>query len=577
MPSRSFSVPYTTSLALQGSIDVPAPTLPVPLMLEIRDALPALEKALAPELSAQCLPLCMQLLSTWVLVSSTGSQCEQYHHHGQEKTSITTSTTTTTRSMTRSKFSRWFTQSFARKKGVVPITDKDISENHDDYFDLVHKIDDYEDYGYHYDNDNDTTTRSSIHSTTISSEVDQQVNTNNGHYANDEEDEEQSDDDDGKSSTFAHSQNTDEKYQHGLPQSLTKRSISSFLNRLGMSVRKAIVGKQQHHEKLALPSPVLEEDHITRSVTINKDWDDEHIWAPRDTAPPPPGQQHYQHYRRIEANKREKKANASLSSLKAPTSTMTAVAATTTTNTAVKASKTDMDVCREQSVPFIKIGLGRRHQEIPNQNVDVEDAQQYRLSSTSFDLRWQERFHEQQHDKIDMTLRSVSGALYEIISHNHAFGLFDYDESFIGSPLLQPDSSEAMQELFMAHPVTTWHDIYEQMAYVFDCGELTTEHAIITYIYVSRMLEKSEQSLCDVNWRLILLAGMLLAVKVWDDCAVYNMDFVQIFPELDIKVINMIERRFMMAMDWDVSCKCSIFAKTYFDLREFASTRTPLL
>ena len=39
----------------------------------------------------------------------------------------------------------------------------------------------------------------------------------------------------------------------------------------------------------------------------------------------------------------------------------------------------------------------------------------------------------------------------------------------------------------------------------------------------------------------------------------------------------MIERRFMMAMDWDVSCKCSIFAKTFFDLREFASTRTPLL
>ena len=73
-----------------------------------------------------------------------------------------------------------------------------------------------------------------------------------------------------------------------------------------------------------------------------------------------------------------------------------------------------------------------------------------------------------------MYIFSVSGALYEIIAHNHAFGLFDYDESFIGSPLLQPDSSEAMQELFMAQPVTTWHDIYEQMAYVFDCGEVST-------------------------------------------------------------------------------------------------------
>ncbi|KAI7856808.1 hypothetical protein BDC45DRAFT_502364 [Circinella umbellata] len=348
-----------------------------------------------------------------------------------------------------------------------------------------------------------------------------------------------------------------------------------------MSVRKVIVGKQQYqNEKLGLPSPVLEEENKSISgAKMNKDWDDEHIWAPRDTIPS--HQQHQYHLLpRIQGNTREKKINASVSSLTGTATTTTAAttAAAIIPAATVKASKTDMDVCREQSVPFIKMGLGRHHPETKrNHHVDVEDAQQYRLSSTSFDLRWQERFHEQQHDKIDMTLRSVSGALYEIISHNHAFGLFDYDESFIGSPLLQPDSSEAMQELFMAQPVTTWHDIYEQMAYVFDCGELTAEHAIISYIYVSRMLEVSEQSLCDVNWRLILLAGMLLAVKVWDDCAVYNMDFVQIFPELDIKVINMIERRFMMAMDWDVSCKCSIFAKTFFDLREFATTRTPLL
>ncbi|KAI9469311.1 hypothetical protein BDB00DRAFT_863159 [Zychaea mexicana] len=87
------------------------------------------------------------------------------------------------------------------------------------------------------------------------------------------------------------------------------------------------------------------------------------------------------------------------------------------------------------------------------------------------------------------------------------------------------------------------------------------------------MLETSDQSLCDANWRLVLLAAMLLAVKVWDDCAVYNYDFVQIFPELDIRVINMIERRFMMAMNWDVSCTCSYFARTYFDLRSLVSTR----
>ena len=422
MPSRSFSVPHTTSLALEGAIDIPAPSLPIPLMLEIRDALPALEKALAPELSPQCLPLCMQLLSTWVLVSSNGSQCE---NHSQQEKSSTTTAETTTRSMTRSKLSRWFTQSFARKKGVAPMTDKDISEN-DDYFDLVHKIEDYEDYGYHYDDedDDDTTTHSSssIHSPAIASEdvqiqVQEQIMNNDDPYGDEGEEKkkEESDNDDGNSqmsSTFPHSQLNDEKQPHGLPQSLTKRSISSFLNRLGMSVRKVIVGKQQYpNEKLGLPSPVLEENKSITSVTINKDWDDEHIWAPRDTIPSQQQEQQEQQYQynpiqRMEGNTRERKPNASLSSLIGTVATKTTNAAAVIPTGTVKASKTDMDVCREQSVPFIKMGLSRHHPETKkNQHVDVDDAQQYRLSSTSFDLRWQERFHEQQHDKIDMTLR----------------------------------------------------------------------------------------------------------------------------------------------------------------------------
>lgn len=59
----------------------------------------------------------------------------------------------------------------------------------------------------------------------------------------------------------------------------------------------------------------------------------------------------------------------------------------------IKSSKTDTNMKNELSVPFIKMGLGRRT------SLDVEDQVQYTtrsMSSTSFALQWQEKFHDQQ-------------------------------------------------------------------------------------------------------------------------------------------------------------------------------------
>jgi hypothetical protein len=59
----------------------------------------------------------------------------------------------------------------------------------------------------------------------------------------------------------------------------------------------------------------------------------------------------------------------------------------------ITASKTDTNMKHELSVPFIKMGLGKRT------SVDVDDQVQYTsrsISSTSFALQWQEKFHDQQ-------------------------------------------------------------------------------------------------------------------------------------------------------------------------------------
>jgi hypothetical protein len=51
------------------------------------------------------------------------------------------------------------------------------------------------------------------------------------------------------------------------------------------------------------------------------------------------------------------------------------------------------------------------------------------------------------------------------------------------------------------------------------------------------MLERSNQRLWDFSWRMIVMSSLLTAVKVWDDCAIFNADFAMIFPELSLDIM----------------------------------------
>ncbi|GAN09660.1 hypothetical protein MAM1_0281c09191 [Mucor ambiguus] len=247
----------------------------------------------------------------------------------------------------------------------------------------------------------------------------------------------------------------------------------------------------------------------------------------------------------------------------------------------VRASQTEGNMNTIQdSIPYVCVGKQQPNQQsshIPrpvNKKLllDIEDVKAYKKSTSvysnikNYDIEWQQSFHEEQksRDKVANTLKSVSWAFYCIIKRNHSLHEFECDMIF--------DENESNMEDFEPYsqdePLTEWNDVYDQLAYVFDCGELTAEHAIITLIYVKRMLELSKQKLWDFSWRMIIMSALLTAVKVWDDCAIFNADFAMIFPELSLDVINNIERVFLTYLQWDVSVNCSEFAKTYFHLRD---------
>ena len=67
--------------------------------------------------------------------------------------------------------------------------------------------------------------------------------------------------------------------------------------------------------------------------------------------------------------------------------------------------------------------------------------------------------------------------------------------------------------------------------------QLGVEAAIIALIYIDRLISSTGITICTQNWARMVLGALMLASKVWDDHAVWNVDFCNIFP--DIRVDDM--------------------------------------
>jgi len=112
--------------------------------------------------------------------------------------------------------------------------------------------------------------------------------------------------------------------------------------------------------------------------------------------------------------------------------------------------------------------------------------------------------------------------------------------------------------------------IFHFLNTIFKVEKLSPEPGIMCLIYLDRVMAKTKLTLNGITWRRTVLSTLILSSKVWEDLAVWNVDFIELFPNITVKDLNKMERVVLDSLDFTVTIKASEYVKKFFSLGEYA-------
>jgi len=111
---------------------------------------------------------------------------------------------------------------------------------------------------------------------------------------------------------------------------------------------------------------------------------------------------------------------------------------------------------------------------------------------------------------------------------------------------------------------------FVKFIYVFE--RMDPECIIMCLTYIDRLLAYSKITIDISNWRRIVLASWIVALKTWEELAVYNLDFLGCFDgKVTVQDLNLLEMHFLNLIQFNVYLSSSAYTKTYFDLKSYSS------
>jgi len=120
-------------------------------------------------------------------------------------------------------------------------------------------------------------------------------------------------------------------------------------------------------------------------------------------------------------------------------------------------------------------------------------------------------------------------------------------------------------DLILDQPPTVYL-IRSTIKSIFKKGFSSIECCVMALVFIDRLTEYTGFQIQPKNWRRVLLAALIIACKVWEDESVWNVDFVDVFPNLNSEELLLMEKSFLQGLDFNLHVKHSLYARYYFEI-----------
>jgi hypothetical protein len=148
-----------------------------------------------------------------------------------------------------------------------------------------------------------------------------------------------------------------------------------------------------------------------------------------------------------------------------------------------------------------------------------------------------------------------------------------YVYHFVRAPVTRLGFCYGVREKEYIYAIPDLTEVHEFLVTLFVKAELSAESSIVCLIYIERLMEVGKVPLLGRTWRPLLLCGLLLASKVWQDYGSWNSEFAEVYPQFTVAAINRLERLFCINIGWELYIPSSQYAKYYFALRSLTATK----
>ncbi|CAI5721213.1 unnamed protein product [Peronospora effusa] len=160
----------------------------------------------------------------------------------------------------------------------------------------------------------------------------------------------------------------------------------------------------------------------------------------------------------------------------------------------------------------------------------------------------------------------------EIFREEH-FVTPQYKYTFVRLPRVHPMTVYRMEKITSKRHVPSVDEIFRFCKNLFNKAQLSAECTIVCLIYIERVMEQANVPLVAATWKPIVLCGLLLASKVWQDLSSWNVEISNIYPQFSLHSINRLERLFLHHIQWDLYISATVYAKYYFALRSLTEKK----